>query len=106
MPAAASRSRAPARFFTTPAGLPRTPWTKRRRELDQALQQLALGEIVRAHPRRLEQLMGEEPVAAVVRGEAAAERTPAGRVGIGRYAFARPPWSIVASHGLLPWIGH
>ena len=64
-----------------PSGLPRTPWTNAGRELDQALVQRALGEIVGAHPGRLEQLVRLEEVAPLVgRGRlvegAAARRAP------------------------------
>ena len=57
----------------------------RRGQLDQALEERPLGEVVRAHPGRLEQLVGLEEVAPLVRGEAAAStarrRASAGAAG-------------------------
>ena len=60
-------------------------------ELDQALEERALGRVVGAHPGRLEILVRLEEVAAVVGGQT---RPPGPRLvpraGSGRYALARP----------------
>ena len=53
----------------------------RGRELDDALDELALGEVAAAHPRRLEQLVGEEVVAPAVRREPRLECSSPGRGG-------------------------
>src|SRR6185369_9803018 len=45
-------------------------------ELDQALDQLALGEVAGAHPRRLEELVRLEEVAVGVGSESRLERLP------------------------------
>ena len=60
----ASRSRAPSRLRATPRGIAADPVDVGGGELDQALEEGALGRIVGAHPGRLQELVGLEEVAA------------------------------------------
>ena len=68
---------------------------ERRRELDQALVELPLAEVGRAHPGRLEELVGEEEVAAVVGRQARRIRRARGPppASAGRPSPARPAGS-------------
>ena len=54
---------APSRFFSTPAGLPRAPWTNAAASLIRPWSSSRSATSSRAHPRGLEQLVGQEEVA-------------------------------------------